>query len=45
MSEGEKRTTPAPGKDPLNFKDESNITRFVRPNRWLSLDIAGKPVR
>ena len=29
----------------MNFKDENNVLRFVRPNRWLSLDLAGKPVR
>ncbi len=40
----EKAKTPA-GADPLDFKDESNIRRFVRPNRWVSLDIAGIPVR
>jgi|TARA_B110000003_G_scaffold271759_1_gene306455 hypothetical protein len=45
MSEGGKTATPPPGKDPLNFKDENNVLRFVRPNRWLSLDLAGKPVR
>ena len=40
----EKAKTPA-GADPLDFKDESNIRRFVRPNRWVSLDVAGIPVR
>jgi len=40
----EKAKTPA-GADPLDFKDEANIRRFVRPNRWVSLDIAGIPVR
>jgi len=41
----EKAKTPAAGADPLNFKDESNILRFVRPSRWVSVDIAGYPVR
>ena len=40
----EKAKTPA-GADPLDFKDEANIRRFVRPSRWVSLDIAGIPVR
>ena len=40
----EKAKTPA-GADPLDFEDEANIRRFVRPNRWVSLDIAGIPVR
>ena len=40
----EKAKTPA-GADPLDFKDEANIQRFVRPSRWVSLDIAGIPVR
>jgi|TARA_B000000475_G_scaffold233322_1_gene199956 hypothetical protein len=31
--------------DPLNWKNEENVKRFVRPSRWLSLDIAGYPVR
>jgi hypothetical protein len=41
----EKAKTPAAGADPLNFKDESNILRFVRPSRWVSVDVAGYPVR
>jgi len=40
----EKAKTPAAGADPLNFKDESNILRFVRPSRWVSVDIAGYPM-
>jgi len=40
----EKAKTPA-GADPLDFKNESNVLRFVRPSRWVSLDIAGYPVR
>lgn len=31
--------------DPLDFKNEENALRFIRPNRWLALDIAGVPVR
>ena len=31
--------------DPLIWKNEENVKRFVRPSRWLSLDIAGYPVR
>jgi len=30
--------------DPLNWKNEENVKRFVRPSRWLSLDIAGYPM-
>lgn len=41
----EKAKTPAAGADPLNFKDENNILRFVRPSRWVSVDFAGYPVR
>jgi hypothetical protein len=35
----------ASANDPTDFKNEENVKRFVRPNRWLSLDIAGIPVR
>jgi hypothetical protein len=35
----------ASANDPTDFKNEDNVKRFVRPNRWLSLDIAGVPVR
>jgi len=38
-------TKPSKADDALDFKNEANIARFVRPNRWLSLDIAGTPVR
>jgi hypothetical protein len=31
--------------DPLNWKNEENVKRFVRPSRWVSRDIAGYPVR
>jgi hypothetical protein len=34
----------APANDPLDFKQEQNALRFIRPSRWLALDIAGKPV-
>jgi hypothetical protein len=35
----------ASANDPADFKNEENVKRFVRPNRWLALDIAGIPVR
>jgi hypothetical protein len=41
----ETKPTPIKADDALDFKNEANIRRFVRANRWLSLDIAGRPVR
>ena len=35
----------ASANDPADFKNEDNVKRFVRPNRWLALDLAGVPVR
>lgn len=35
----------ASANDPADFKNEENVKRFVRPNRWLALDLAGVPVR
>ena len=38
-------TKPSNADDALDFKQEANIKRYVRANRWVSLDIGGKPVR
>lgn len=29
--------------DPTDFSNEKNMMRFVRKDRWLSVDIAGVP--
>ena len=38
-------TKPSKADDALDFKQEANVKRFVRANRWVSLDIGGIPVR